>query len=452
MARVPDNADLSAGADLPASADLSAGADLPGGADEHVSATPSRTRWVRLPGKRLLMRLAAVGCVLVGVPEGHASAWTREVDWGGYARVTPLAWEHTSAASAPVPANTSGRGPSRDSGELRFGNLLHLRQNLRWYPSFVVTGALEVKERVWAGEDMAAMFGVADQYTLQEPYLDLSWRFLEEPDAIGEATVDRLWINLVRGDFEARVGRQRVAWGTNLVWNPLDLFNRVSPLDFDNEEKPGTDALRLQYFLGPTSLLDLAAAPARDADQATAAIRAQFNRWGYDGHLVAGRRGPAAIAGLGWAGSIGGGGFRGEALWSLPRDDEPAAHLVSVVSGDYTFSSGLYLHAAVLYNERGAAGPAGGLALQHALERGDLSPARWSTFAQLAKDIMPLHHLDLAVIHNLGDGSSYLGPSWRWSLRTNLDLTLMAFLFRGAAGTEFGDNGQLGMIRLKYSF
>ena len=381
----------------------------------------------------------------------HASSWTRNIDCGGYVRERPVLWEVPGAMTRAGPADAVGvSGPAES--QVRVGNLLHLRQNLRWYPSLGLTVALETKERIWAGKDVASVFGFADRFALHEPYFDLTHRFLDERDAVAEATIDRFWLNVVHGDVEARLGRQRVAWGTNLIWNPLDLFNRASPLDFDNEEKPGTDAVRMLYFLGPTSLMDLAAAPAREPDQATVAIRAQANRWGYDGHLVAGRRGPEAIAGAGWAGDINGAGFRGEALWSFPRDDAVPSYLVMVVSGDYTLSNGLYLHGAVLYNERGVTGPAGSIALQRALQRGDLSPARGSLLIQVAKDVTPLHHLDLTVIHNPDDSSSYVGPSWHWSIRTNLDITVMALLFRGDEGTEFGDNSQLGMIGFKYSF
>ena len=36
----------------------------------------------------------------------------------------------------------------------------------------------------------------------------------------------------------------------NLVWNPNDLFNAFSFVDFDYEERPGSDALRIQKYTG----------------------------------------------------------------------------------------------------------------------------------------------------------------------------------------------------------
>ena len=48
--------------------------------------------------------------------------------------------------------------------------------------------------------------------------------------------LDRAWIDYTRGKLQLRLGRQRINWGTNLVWNPNDVFNTFSYFDFDYEE------------------------------------------------------------------------------------------------------------------------------------------------------------------------------------------------------------------------
>ena len=62
--------------------------------------------------------------------------------------------------------------------------------------------------------------------------------------------IDRLYLQWNDDSWQFKVGRQRINWGVNLAWNPNDIFNAYSLYDFDYEERPGTDALRFQKFIG----------------------------------------------------------------------------------------------------------------------------------------------------------------------------------------------------------
>jgi hypothetical protein len=375
--------------------------------------------------------------------------------WGGdfslrqTIRETPILWKPSFDS-----AGTAGR---------RFDNLLHLRQTMQWFPAPFFRADLELKTRFLAGESVRMMKDLVDTYVFVQPYFRLTRTFVNCRHAVLVSTVDRAWVDGTFGSLDVVVGRQRIAWGTNWVWNPTDLFNPASPLDFDNEKKPGTDAVRAEWYWGPNSVLDAAVAPQRKADSTVAAVRLKTNLWRYDWSVTAGRRGPVTVAGFAWAGQVHGGGFRGEMLYSIPRDkagDEELsdgmggdddAYCTAAVSGDYTFRSSLYLHGEILYNERGTTGPAGGYRLLRAYAEAELSPARLSLFGEIARDLSPLVRVDLAGIFNPNDHSWYAGPSFTWSVLTNLDLTLTGLVFGGQQGTEFGDNGQLLMARLSLS-
>ncbi len=43
-----------------------------------------------------------------------------------------------------------------------------------------------------------------------------------------------------------------------LVWNPNDVFNVQNYFDFDSPEKPGSDAIRMQYYPSFTSTAEIA--------------------------------------------------------------------------------------------------------------------------------------------------------------------------------------------------
>ncbi len=384
----------------------------------------------RLPGLLLLILLPAVA----------RAAVSDRLSLGGYVRETPLAWK----AAAPM-----GGGEDR-----LFTNLLHARQNLRWYPVSSISGALEIKTRLVEGDAAGLFLLEADPSGATETYFDWEHTFIDRERTVLVSSLDRAWISGDAGPVQVRVGRQRIAWGTNLVWNPVDLFNPSSPLDFDNEEKPGNDAIRMQVYLGPNSSVEAAASPQRESDRTTAALKLTVNRWGYDWVVLAGRRRSDTVFGGAWAGNIHGGGFRGELLFARPRRETLSIdpYLTASVEGDYTFPGSLYLHAALLYNGAGTTGNAGGEQRIEAFVRGWYSPARASIFGEIARNLSPLVRADLSGILNPYDGSWYFGPMLTWSVAANLDLAVLGLFFGGDAGTEFGGSGEIAMLRLKYSF
>jgi hypothetical protein len=389
----------------------------------------------RTPAHALLAAFVLGG--LLG-PAPVLSSLREDFSLSGYVRETPIAWERSSLIGGP------------QGSETQLTNLLHLRQNMRWFASRSITVGVELKERFVAGDGAGALLEASDLLGGTSGYFDWERRFVDEDRAVVVGSVDRAWLIAYAGPVQITAGRQRVAWGTNLVWNPIDIFNPASPLDFDNEEKPGTDAGRVQVYLGPSSKAEAAVAPARDSDRTVSAAQLVLNRWGYDWVVLGGRRGTETVAGWAWAGEIKGGGFRGEFLYERPRGG--GSVLRGSLDGDYAFRSTLYLHGALLYNSGGTTGSGGGLRLLSAYARGWLSPGRISIYAEVGRDATPLLHADLAAILNAYDGSSYVGPSLTWSAATDLDVSAMGFIFAGPAGTEFGDDGNIAMVRAKYSF
>jgi len=389
---------------------------------------------------------ASSGLVPLIAPAAHG-AWGDAVRAGGYARESVFLWRQPAAATG---------APGSDE----LTSFLHTRENLRAYLTPALTLGVELKTRYVAGGGARELVDLADRTGTSHPYFNWERRFVNRDQSVLVSALDRAWLEATAGPADLTVGRQRIAWGTALVWNPVDLFNPSSPLDFDNEEKPGTDGARLRIYTGPDSRIEFAAVPARHADDASGAAEVVVNRAGYDWIALGGRRGPTAVMGGGWAGSIRGGGFRGEFLYAIARAgyvvpgtiNAERSRFAATIDGDCTFASSLYLHGAVLFNDRGATGAAGGERLLDAERRGWLSPARISLFAEVARDLHPLVRADLAGILDPYDGSAYLGPTLVYSLATDLDLTLSGLFFTGAPGTEFGDAGEIGMSRIKWSF
>ncbi len=349
-------------------------------------------------------------------------------------------------------------------------HLLHARLNTRWYPVSSLTAALEFRFRAYYGESVEKIPDFLGQIRSHHEFADLDAVLWNQGKSIGYLETDRLWLDWVKDKFEVTVGRQRIAWGTSWVWNPTDLFNPQSPLDFDYEELPGTDAVRIQYYTGPVTKMEAAVRPAKTFDRVIAAGLVSFNKWDYDFNIIGGVKNNRWIAGGGWSGDILNAGFRGEfTITQRPGITEkyknlsvilPAYKPVStfkdpvisfVLSGDYTLPSSFYIHTEVMYYNTGKRTNTG-LYQQEAMDLGMLSPARWSLYQEFSYDITPLLRGSLFGIFNPDDESYVIVPSASYSVITNLDLYVIALLFNGRSLTQYGDYGSTFYVRVKYSF
>jgi len=268
-------------------------------------------------------------------------------------------------------------------------------------------------------------------------------------------SLDRLNVKYSVNRWEFNMGRQRINWGINLVWTPNDIFNSFSYFDFDYEERPGCDALQIEYYTGMASSVQLAASLNHDREL-TAAAMYRFNKREYDFQVMAGKMTDDLVIGGGWSGDIGGGGFRGELSYFHPAENvtDTAGQLLAVFDGDYTLKNGLYFHASALYNSTGTTGKAGGNTMidMRNISVKDFTKARYSLFGEIAYPVTPLVRADLAGIFNPCDKSFFIGPSADVSLTNNISLLLIAQLFYGDKGTEYGDYGKFWYLRLKWSF
>ena len=129
-------------------------------------------------------------------------------------------------------------------------HLLHSRFNSKWYATDAITAALELRFRAFYGESVEKIPSFKEFIQTPRDYVKLDAFLWESEKSIGYLEVDRLWLDWYTQDLQVTVGRQRVAWGTSWVWNPTDIFNPLDVLDFDYEERPATDAIRLQYYTG----------------------------------------------------------------------------------------------------------------------------------------------------------------------------------------------------------
>ncbi len=257
----------------------------------------------------------------------------------------------------------------------------------------------------------------------------------------------RAYAELTLSAVDLRIGRQRIAWGTAMLWNPMDILNPFNPIQLERLERQGIDAALLDWDYDALSRVSLVYA--RQRSGASAAMRWRSNLRGYDLSLMAGRFRGDAVGGFDFAGQLGDVGLRGE--FTRTRPEAGRGFTQAVLGADYTFGNSLSLNLEVHYNGRGATDTRDYDFAR--LLRGEiLSLARHYVGAYLGYDLTPLLRWDNFLIVNLDDDSLFLAPNLIYSLTDNLEGTLGIQAFHGDPGTEYGTFENLYHVQLQRFF
>lgn len=339
-------------------------------------------------------------------------------------------------------------------------NLIHNRLNFKWYASSSITMGVEMRNRLIYGESVKSLSDSSVDYSsfidIDNGILDLSQVWMSKKSFLLHSAIDRAWLDYTKGKWEIRVGRQRINWGQTFVWNPNDLFNTYSFFDFDYEEKPGSDAVRIQYYTGATSKIELAVKANQD-NKITAAGLVKINKWNCDFQFIGGILDEKdLVLGTGWSGSLFKGGFRGEATYFHPKDnlaDTSGTFLMSI-GYDYTFKNSLFIQAEVLYNQNGKKESDFDLNefYYQPLSAKNLSLTKLSFFGQASYPITPLLSGSFSAMYSPNDNSVYFGPSIALSLRDDLELYIGVQTFLSDQSKDEDGRGTFAFVRLRWSF
>jgi hypothetical protein len=313
-------------------------------------------------------------------------------------------------------------------------NLIHNRLNFKWNISNSFTFCLEERNRFFWGELTSISPEYKDFISIDNGIVNMSWNIFTGNSYILNAAIDRVWLDYTRNNFQVTLGRQRINWSQTYVWNPNDIFNTYSYFDFDYEEKPGSDAVRVQYFTSPSSKAEIAVKVDKN-QKITAAGLFRFNHWRYDFQGLAGIYTQSdLVLGMGWAGQIAKGGFKGEMSWFQPLKHfgDTAGVFLSSVEYDYTFRNSIFIQFEGFYNSN-PANATSILLLQ--FNPGLLSAKNpflngFSIFGNISYPATPLINLSLAGIYNPSNRMVFIIPTFTFSLMNNLDLSVIAQSFQ----------------------
>jgi hypothetical protein len=349
-------------------------------------------------------------------------------------------------------------------------NLIHNRLNFTWYANNHWTFKTGLRNRIITGESLKL---IPNYSTLllntDQGFMKLNKNVIDATSIILNMTIDRLYVQYESGKFSATLGRQRINWGKTFVWNPNDLFNAYSFFDFDYPEKPGSDALRLQYYTGTASSIELAAniktirnqTNSEKENKYTIAGLWRFNKWEYDFQILSGWFENRDLAfGAAWSGAIKSFDFKGELSYLHPTDNmqDTSGQFIASVYLAYMFPNTLNLQFEFLYTDI----PADGISnfyqyYYQTLSVKTLSFTEYNLFGQIAYQITPLLTANFASMYYPKIKGYYIGPSIDYSFTDNLFMSLVIQSFEGetpnpVTGVKERKSATFVFLRLKWNF
>lgn len=331
-------------------------------------------------------------------------------------------------------------------------NRIHNRLDFTWYANDHFTLDLEVRNRFIYGEFMKYYPDYSQLIDSETGWMDLSWMIVDKPSFLLHTTIDRAWIDYSAGSFQIRAGRQRINWGQTLIWNPNDIFNAYSYFDFDYPEKPGSDAIRIQYYTGNASDIDLAV-KLDSADRVTAAGRFLFSAFDYDIQLLGGIfNSEDLVLGAGWSGHIGGAGFRGEGSWFHSGKGDHKEEFMISLSGDYTFKNSLYLGLEFLYSNIAYNFDDFGQFYFMPLNVKYITFTDFNFMLQVSYPFTPLLNGTFAGIYYPSEDGFFVGPGIEYSMLENISLSFYLQHFKGNFSSALSEKFTFGFLRLKWNF
>ena len=323
-------------------------------------------------------------------------------------------------------------------------HLIHNRLNMRGYFGDNFTLGFELRNR--------AMFGDLQTIQRDQGWVDLSFYVFEKPKFIFHTMIDRLWLKYQKNKLEISIGRQRVNWGINTIWNSNDLFNAYNFIDFDYVERPGSDVVRLIYTGDNLSGVELVFLPTKRGRNILAGMY-KFNKLGYDFQIIGADYFDDVVVGGGWAGNILKAGFKGEISYFINNYVDNALSLSTSI--DYSFRNGYYLLGYYLYNSQGRNSP-GLLNLinitDNVLSPRNLMPSKNSYLFQISNPISPPVNTSLTIMYGAGINLLYLSPSISYDVTSRIDLSLIAQIFFLENNQKLENLMRGVYIQMKYSF
>ena len=307
--------------------------------------------------------------------------------------------------------------------EFQTNHLIHNRLNIRGYIQENFSIGLELRNRILFDEGA---------FNTDDGYFDLSHYFINNSKFKIHSMIDRMWLKYQKEKIEISIGRQRVNWGINTIWNSNDLFNAYNFIDFDYIERPGSDVIRFQYTGDNLSSLDIVYKPSTIESSSVIAALYKINKMGYDFQFLAANYYDDIALGGGWAGNIKNAGFKGEITYFISDDSSEVNSTSLSTSIDYSFKNGFYILGSHLYNSNGFSDPQEfnlQSVTQNVLSPKNLMPSKNSYLIQASAFITPAINTSFTLLYGEGINFFFFSPNISYDINSSLDASIIGQFF-----------------------
>lgn len=259
----------------------------------------------------------------------------------------------------------------------------------------------------------------------------------------------RAYVKYTSPLLQCTLGKQAIDWSRMKFYYPFDLFNPVSPLDLEQDEKIGADALNLEYFPDSFSSINLVYAPHENSGRTSAGIKASRKIKDYDISIMAAESKKDEVFGAGFDGYLKEAGFRGEITYT--KKDNRREFLRSCIGMDHNLTPKLYGLAEYFYNG-GAESDAGNFLNSYEFSRQAITMKKHIFGTGLEYELSGITKLANYLYYDFKGKSIFLNPEFRYNILANLDFSLGLQAFFGGENSEFGSYQEAYYARLKYFF
>jgi len=343
------------------------------------------------------------------------------------------------------------------------------RARLMWKPAlgaFSIDAAYE-HTIMWrsASTGAGAGFGLLSPTAAANDFLHLQWTVHQGAHLDWRQQFDRLALTHTSRFVTASVGRQAISWATTLLLTPADPFLPFDPSDPFREYRTGVDAVRMQWFTGAFSVVDVVVRPAETprGRTITALVRGKTSVRGWELSAWGGRIHDEPGGAVGVTRTVAGSAIRAESELRRDTTGKAVARLAVGVDRRFTvWSRDLYAVVEYQHDPFGAAHPADLLTVAQspvAAQREMQLFGRDESALQVSYQLHPLVAVEALALWNARDGSALASGAAAVSVSDNISARLGVFVPAGPAAvalsaprSEYGSAPVTGYAALSLFF
>lgn len=318
---------------------------------------------------------------------------------------------------------------------------VHFRWNGYMYYNDNISSQISIRNRIFSGYQTEENINNFEQNISSDV---LSFNSISADKYLVNHEIDRLFFQWEKDNWNIRIGRQRVNWGIQNFWNPHDLFNQTNFFDFDYIEKPGTDAIRVQYYPNSNQSIEFAL----NEDIQGGLYR--YNKYKYDFQLLTAKYYNDYCIGFGWAGQLKNIGIKGE-LSYFKEISQDQHDFVGSIGLDYNFKQGIYISVSCLYKDSSSGVRSFNIYQSEATAKNPM-PFTYNFMYHVQFDVYPLVQLGGTLIHDDVFEFVFINPQITFSLRESLDLMVCTQNVWTEVLGKLENNNQILFTRLQWDF